>query len=245
MEQGLLIPRYLVNSFVYYQLGESVIPDSDYDLLARRIYNEWDDLTHIHKHLLDREGLRSGGSQIVYNKRIEHAAYQLLRKGEPLTNNKENLTKTEIETMSDKPKINSRSKGQRGEREVVKLLQAACDEVYSHYGLTAPFIERNQNQTNEGGYDLIGLPFLAPEVKMCERFQLDKWWEQCEGQATKGELPVLFYRKSRVKWRVRMYGFFVVDKHNRRKYVADISIDDFLDWLKFMIYSNLTAEGLI
>lgn len=228
LDPQLLIPRYLVHSFVYYQSGNELIPNSDYDALAKRIFNEWDNLTHVHKHLIDRNLLTSGGHYLKYNKQIEGAAYHLLRGKYP-----PNITET------DMAKINSRSKGQRGEREVVKILQAAADEVYGYFNEEPPFFERNQMQSNNGGYDIIGLDWLAPEVKHCETLQLEKWWKQTLRQCGKNQTPVLFYRKSHVKWRVRMFGYFIIDKTTRRKYVADISLDDFSEWFKFKMSATL------
>ena len=74
-------------------------------------------------------------------------------------------------------KINSRAKGQRGEREIVKVLQTAIDDVF---GEGVHFVERNQNQSNAGGCDIVGVPLIAPEVKFCERFAIPQWWTQCK-----------------------------------------------------------------
>ena len=136
-------------------------------------------------------------------------------------------------------KINSRSKGQRGEREVCKLLQAASNTVYEYHELTPPTIERNQMQSNNGGYDLIGIDWLAPEVKMCETFLLDKWWQQTLSQCAPNQTPVLIYRKSRVKWRVRMIGSIFVNADTHMGVLADISIDEFLTWFQTTLSSRI------
>ena len=51
------------------------------------------------------------------------------------------------------------TKGKSAERELAKLLG-------DHLGLE---LSRNLDQTRDGGYDLIGLPGIALEVKRCER----------------------------------------------------------------------------
>ena len=78
----------------------------------------------------------------------------------------------------------ARSKGQRGEREIVALLQAVVNEVYTAYNrkvistteselvqyrtLEVPLLQRNTIQSDRGGYDIVGLDWLAPEVKVPE-----------------------------------------------------------------------------
>ena len=85
----------------------------------------------------------------------------------------------------------SRQKGQRGEREVCKLL---ADKLGGEY-------KRNLMQTQDGGYDVLGLDGYAIEVKFQEKFQIEKWWKQTVEQA-EGKIPVLFFRKSHECWRV-------------------------------------------
>ena len=80
-------------------------------------------------------------------------------------------------------KINSRTKGANGEREVADLLQRVVTEVALLCGYVAPQIRRNTEQSQIGGEDLTGLPWWSIEVKRCERVELDKWWEQACVQA--------------------------------------------------------------
>ena len=106
--------------------------------------------------------------------------------------------------------INSRSKGGRGEREVIALLQPIVDDVYRQAGKQPPQLQRNSMQANGlGGCDIVGLPWLAIECKRCETLQLDKWWQQCCSQAQKGAMPVLVYRQSKQPWKVRLYAGLV------------------------------------
>ena len=80
-------------------------------------------------------------------------------------------------------RINSRTKGANGEREVAALLQRVVTEVALLCGYVAPEIRRNTEQSQIGGEDLTGLPWWSIEVKRCERVELDKWWEQACVQA--------------------------------------------------------------
>ncbi len=89
----------------------------------------------------------------------------------------------------------SRSKGQRGEREVASILN-------KNLGLKS---KRNLAQYQEGGFDLIGIPNYAIEVKRCEKINIEKWWSQTKEQAEEVSLtPLLFYRKNNDEWKVLM-----------------------------------------
>jgi len=54
------IGKYLVHSYIYYQLDNSVISDGEYDKLAKYILEHWDDLEHPHKHLISKDALQAG-----------------------------------------------------------------------------------------------------------------------------------------------------------------------------------------
>ena len=86
----------------------------------------------------------------------------------------------------------SRQKGQRGEREICKILEEKLGGEF----------KRNLMQTAEGGYDVLGLDGWAIEVKFQEKLSIEKWWKQTVEQATNGKKPVLFFRRSREDWRV-------------------------------------------
>jgi hypothetical protein len=74
----LLIPRYLLHSVLYYQFDTNIIQDHEYDALARRIYDNWDKLEHMHKRCIDRNGLLSGGHYIEYPNMVLSAGKTLL-----------------------------------------------------------------------------------------------------------------------------------------------------------------------
>lgn len=102
--------------------------------------------------------------------------------------------------------INSRAKGQRGEREVIDMLQPIVDMVTYELGMETLLLQRNTIQSHKGGYDIIGLPWFAPEVKWCEVLDVKGWWKQCRSQAKSGQVPVLFYKSNGKGWNVVMYG---------------------------------------
>jgi hypothetical protein len=142
-------------------------------------------------------------------------------------------------------RINSRAKGQRGEREIVRLLQCIVDKVLAGYRLPPILIERNQLQTNQGGHDLAGLPEFAIEVKFCETELLTQWWEQTLVQAAKhGGIPILLYRASRKPWRAKIRAF-VNSPKERDQIEADIelSIEDFTSWFE-SAFDELIVERM-
>jgi hypothetical protein len=92
----------------------------------------------------------------------------------------------------------ARQKGQEGEREVIKLLSECCGEDIT--------LKRNLMQSMEGGYDIVGLDWLALEVKRQETLDIENWWKQTLRQAGDTRIPVLLYRQNRKQWYVVMWG---------------------------------------
>ena len=123
------------------------------------------------------------------------------------------------------------NKGKRGEREVKDLHNAFMQDI----GRGDVVFKRNSMQSQEGGYDLVGLPFLAIEVKFQEALNINGWWEQTIKQAAPNQVPVLFYRKARVKWRVKMYGALKVDENINLMVPVDIRVEDYFDWLRSVL----------
>ncbi len=136
-------------------------------------------------------------------------------------------------------------KGKRGEREVIQLLQPILEEVYQQVGRDdeVPKLKRNLMQSAEGGFDIIGLEWLALEVKFHETPQVSTWWEQCKRQATCGQEPVLIHRKSRAPWRVRMFGVLPLPDGTKVRCPVDISVDSFLVYVRHRLLKNLSYSG--
>ena len=77
----MLVPYYLMHSYLYYVMNEPIISDMEYDELCKELKDKWDSVEHYHKHLIDKQSLGAGtGYQLQYNKRIEHGALALLNK---------------------------------------------------------------------------------------------------------------------------------------------------------------------
>lgn len=134
----------------------------------------------------------------------------------------------------------SRDKGQRGEREVIKLLQPIVDEVYTKWNMEPPSLERNLMQSHKGGCDLAGLGWLALEVKHQESSNLKSWWEQTKSQAN-GREPILIHRKNHGRWRIRMIGYLVVKDGARVRAPVDIALEAFLAYFRIRIEKELIS----
>lgn len=134
----------------------------------------------------------------------------------------------------------SREKGKRAEREVVKLLQPVVIKVYSTAGKEIPVLERNLMQSHKGGHDIVGLEWLALEVKHHEQLAIKSWWEQSKRQAGATREPVLIYKSNRVAWRVVMFGYLPAGG-KRVRCPVDISLEAFLAWFESRLRHELEA----
>ena len=78
---NMLVPYYLMYSYLYYEKDISLIPDTEYDIICKRLYNEWDKVEHFHKHIVNKEALIAGtGYQLKYPERVKNAAIALKEK---------------------------------------------------------------------------------------------------------------------------------------------------------------------
>lgn len=119
----------------------------------------------------------------------------------------------------------SRDKGQRAERAVIALLQPIVDKVFAEVGLPPAVLQRNLMQSMCGGFDIVGLDWMALEVKHHEKLQTRDWWEQTVSQSKSGNisrLPVLFYKSNGLKWHVMMEGLVEIEKD---VWVSEVDVD--------------------
>ncbi len=137
--------------------------------------------------------------------------------------------------------ISIRDKGQRAERAVVDLLNPIIARVCA----ADVKLSRNLSQTQKGGHDLVGLDWLAIEVKHQETLCLDQWWAQAKRQAEahslttgKPAIPVLIWKQNRVKFKVRMPGQLVAG-NLRVNTTVDIALPAFLLWFETMLKTEM------
>lgn len=134
-----------------------------------------------------------------------------------------------------------RAKGQNGERDVCAFLQLGVDEVYQFLKMEAPKMHRNLQQTQSGGFDIAGLPWIAIEVKhhaKTTKGLLAEWWNQTLRQAGDTFEPVLFYRSNGNPFRVRMFQTCIV-ADRQIKLLVDISTNDFMKWFRWRLFFEL------
>lgn len=155
------------------------------------------------------------------------------------------LTVPVIVVASKKKGINARDKGQRGEREVIDLLQVIVDMTRKKHLLPALVLQRNTLQAHLGGCDLHGLTGFSVEVKFQEAEYSNLWWLQCLKQAKDGQVPILFYRRSRVPWTVKMR-IYAQTPLQRDQIQMDVTIGfgDFMQWFQDAYDEACAAEAL-
>lgn len=91
--------------------------------------------------------------------------------------------------------VNSRRKGADGERSLAKILR--------EYGYLTERTAQYCGKTGEAA-DIRGLPGIHIECKRVEKLNLSAAMQQAENDARDGEIPCVFHRKNREKWKVTM-----------------------------------------
>lgn len=138
----------------------------------------------------------------------------------------------------------AKRKGANAEREVCSILQPIVTKVYASKGLEPPVMERNLMQSRNGGFDIVGIGWLALEIKRHETLQINQWWDQTKRQAKQGQLPVLLYRQNRVKWRCMMFGLLAIAPDKRIKCPVDVSLEAFLIFFETKLVHQLEVENV-
>lgn len=137
--------------------------------------------------------------------------------------------------------VNIRSKGQRGEREAAALVASWANEVLRGLGLPEVELKRNLQQSQEGGYDVVGFDWLAMEVKRHESLaQLSQWWKQTLKQAGDGQVPFLMYRQNRSPWRFRIKAP-VAHPKGAVLLTIDLAEDDARLWMQWQVWSRYSG----
>ena len=77
---NMLIPYYLMFSYLYYEKDIILIDDGEFDQMCKTLYDKYDDLKHMHKHLVSKDDLTAGtGYGIKYTEIIKNSAMTLER----------------------------------------------------------------------------------------------------------------------------------------------------------------------
>ena len=76
--ENMLIPYYLMFSYLYYEKNISLIDDAEFDGMCKTLLDKLDTLSHMHKHLVKKESLTAGtGYDIKYTNLIKDSAMKL------------------------------------------------------------------------------------------------------------------------------------------------------------------------
>jgi hypothetical protein len=70
---NMYIPWYLMAAYAYYEDDNPIISDRLFDLIAKRILENWDQIEHIHKSYLTKDMLQAGTYIGEYPTRIKGA----------------------------------------------------------------------------------------------------------------------------------------------------------------------------
>ena len=119
--------------------------------------------------------------------------------------------------------MNSKSKGKRGELELVEALRYAG---YANARRSAQYC----GNTGEAP-DIVGVDGLHIECKRREQIQDEVFLQQAERETKKGLVPVVMYRRSREKWKVciRLDLFMLIWKE-----LTDLQRHNISEKIKFM-----------
>ena len=75
---NMLVPYYLMFSYLYYEKNISLIEDTEFAKLCQTLLEKYDSVEHMHKHLVSKESLTAGtGYDIVYTNMIKDSAMKL------------------------------------------------------------------------------------------------------------------------------------------------------------------------
>jgi len=75
-----LVPVYLMSSYLYYKKDESKLTDGEFDMLCKRMLENWKDIKHPHKKLIKKKDLEAGtGYDIHYPLMVKGATMHYLK----------------------------------------------------------------------------------------------------------------------------------------------------------------------
>jgi len=54
------VPWFLMSCYLYYQKNTQVLSDEQFDMLCKRMLDNWKDIEHHHKHFIKKADLKAG-----------------------------------------------------------------------------------------------------------------------------------------------------------------------------------------
>ena len=74
---NMMVPWYLMAAYAYYKQDEPILSDAFFDDMGKTMLEVWDDIDHLHKHLVTRDDLQAGTYLGDYPSRVEGAIEEL------------------------------------------------------------------------------------------------------------------------------------------------------------------------
>ena len=68
---NMLVPWYLMAAYAYYVEDDPILEDAAFDRMCRRMLDNWDQISHYHKHLITKDDLQAGTYLGEYPNRVE------------------------------------------------------------------------------------------------------------------------------------------------------------------------------
>ena len=79
---NMMVPWFLMASYLYYHKNESMFSDEYYDALSKELLLKWDEVEHSHKHLVTKDDLMAGSlyklKEMDYPSMCKGAAHHLM-----------------------------------------------------------------------------------------------------------------------------------------------------------------------
>lgn len=75
---NLLVPHFLMHSYLYYEMDRPIISDATFDWMVDQLATKWAEVGHWHKELIDPSLLKTG-YYLAYPERVKWAANQMVR----------------------------------------------------------------------------------------------------------------------------------------------------------------------
>jgi hypothetical protein len=57
---NMLVPWYLMAAYAYYEQDDPILEDTTFDKMAKKLKENWNEVEHMHKHLINTDMLDAG-----------------------------------------------------------------------------------------------------------------------------------------------------------------------------------------
>lgn len=78
---NMMVPWYLMASYAYYVEDDPILTDNFFDNMGKRILENWEKITHFHKHYISKDELKAGSFLGKYPSRVSDSVNALRKYG--------------------------------------------------------------------------------------------------------------------------------------------------------------------